>query len=361
MRSSAIKLLCSVMIVTLLSFSSGYCQVKSTSPSPFGEKEIVSWDYSSKIIGEDYTIYIHFPPGYDTTKTSYPVLYMTDGDWNMTVAMNCFRMLRQDYLTNEPLIVGIGYGSRTNKRSRDLEPSAGAPNFIKFIQQEVMPFIQSKYRVTDQKALYGYSYGGVFTSYVLFEHPGLFNDIFIGAPGNADLTIRAKQYFAVHTVLKGKIFLGAGSYEPTTVSKIEQFKQYMDQKKLPDLEVFTAVAPSAGHGAALAPVMQAGMKFVYCKTHQPFSLTPSALKKFRGTFTAKGQNEPLNVFLIKGSLYMKDSNGQATQLVPYSSNSLFFYGNEKVEITLKEEHGKKYYIINEAGEKPIQYDLMAGK
>lgn len=357
MRSFISKLSGSVIIITLLSFSCGYSQVKSTSPSPFGEKEIVSWDYSSKIIGEDYTIYIHFPPGYDTTKTSYPVLYMTDGDWNMTVAMNCFRMLRQDYLTNEPLIVGIGYGSRPNKRNRDLEPSTGAPNFIGFIQQEVMPFIQSKYRVTDQKALYGYSYGGVFTSYVLFEHPGLFNDIFIGAPGNGDLTLRADKYFAAHKTLKGKIFLGAGSYEPATVSKIEQFKQYMDQKKIPDLEVLTAVAPNAGHGAALAPVMQSGMKSVYCKTHKPFSLTEAALKKFTGTFTAEGQNDPLTIYLEKGSLYMKSGNGHTTHLVPYSADSLFFYENEKVELNLKKEG----YIINSEGEKPMQFNQVAGK
>lgn len=40
---------------------------------------------------------------------------MTDGDWNMTVAMNCFSMLRQDYNTREPLIVGIGYGKGSSK------------------------------------------------------------------------------------------------------------------------------------------------------------------------------------------------------------------------------------------------------
>lgn len=134
----------------------------------------------------------------------------------------------------------------------------------------------------------------------------------------------------------------------------------MDQKKLPDLEVLTAVAPSAGHGAALAPVMQSGMKFVYCKTHKPFSLTGSALKKFTGTFTAKGQNDSLTVYLDKGSLYMKNSNGQATQLVPYRLDGLFFYENEKIEINLKEEGRKKYYVVNVDGEKPIQYDEVAG-
>src|SRR4051812_37251972 len=109
MKSYLLKSLCSVFALAILS-TTIFAQVKGTIPTPFGEKELVSWDFHSKIIGEDYTIYVHYPPGYDTTKTKYPVLYMTDGDWNMTVAMNCFRMLRQDYETTEPLIVGIGYG-----------------------------------------------------------------------------------------------------------------------------------------------------------------------------------------------------------------------------------------------------------
>lgn len=50
-------------------------QVKSTSPTTFTDKDMVQWDYSSKVIGEDYTIYVHFPPGYDTTKTISGTIY----------------------------------------------------------------------------------------------------------------------------------------------------------------------------------------------------------------------------------------------------------------------------------------------
>src|SRR4051812_26881145 len=98
-----------------------------TSTGPFTIPKIDTWKIHSAAIGEDYTIYVLKTDAYDTTKDKLPALYMTDGDWNMTVAMNCFSMLRQDYITHEPLVVGIGYGTSKNNRSRDLDPATGGP------------------------------------------------------------------------------------------------------------------------------------------------------------------------------------------------------------------------------------------
>jgi predicted alpha/beta superfamily hydrolase len=168
-----------------------------------------------RIIGENYTLYVLRPAVYDTTSVKLPVLYMTDGDWNMTVAMNCFSMLRQDYDTREPLIVGIGYGKGKNQRFRDLDPATGGPAFLTFIETEVMPFINTRYRTNKEKAIYGYSMGGMFTTYTLFNRPDLFDMVFIGAPGNSggQLMNAARTYFKTHKELKSKVFIGVGSYE----------------------------------------------------------------------------------------------------------------------------------------------------
>jgi hypothetical protein len=93
-------------------------QILSDEPDslgPFCLKNIDTWSIHSTTIGEDYILYVLRTAVYDTTNINLPVLYMTDGDWNMTVAMNCFSMLRQDYNTREPLIVGIGYGKGSSK------------------------------------------------------------------------------------------------------------------------------------------------------------------------------------------------------------------------------------------------------
>ena len=89
---------------------------------PFYLANIDTWSIHSTTIGENYTLYVLRTAAYDTSNIQLPVLYMTDGDWNMTVSMNCFSMLRQDYNTREPLIVGIGYGKGKNQRLRDLNP-----------------------------------------------------------------------------------------------------------------------------------------------------------------------------------------------------------------------------------------------
>ena len=60
---------------------------------------IDTWSIHSATIGEDYTLYVLRTAAYDTGNIRLPVLYMTDGDWNMTVAMNCFSMFRHAHFT----------------------------------------------------------------------------------------------------------------------------------------------------------------------------------------------------------------------------------------------------------------------
>lgn len=362
MKPRLLKMLVCLFITITCFRAAVYSQVKSDSAKHYVEKEIVSWDYHSNIIGEDYTIYVHFPPGYDTSKVKYPVLYMTDGDWNMTVAMNCFNMLRQDYsISIEPLIVGIGYGSRPNKRSRDLDPGNGGPKFADMIEKEVMPFIADKYRVSDNKALYGYSYGGMFTTYVLFEHPGVYNAIFIGAPGNAgrNLIPEAEKYFANHTDLNAKVFLGVGSYEPLTAQNIELFKQYMLDKKCKSLDIATAITPNAGHGAALAQVMQNAMAFAYCKKHRPISVSASELNQYIGDYTVQSDaKSKVKFYVSNGKLYFKENDGLPMEIVPYTKNGFFMYENERADISFHHTEGKTYVLFSFPNETPTRLDKI---
>lgn len=124
---------CLLLLLSYLFFNlQAGAQTVSNEPDSLGSfylANIDTWSISSTTIGEDYTLYVLRTAAYDTSNIQLPVLYMTDGDWNMTVAMNCFSMLRQDYNTREPLIVGIGYGKGKNQRFRDLNPESGGTCF----------------------------------------------------------------------------------------------------------------------------------------------------------------------------------------------------------------------------------------
>jgi len=115
------KYLCLALLLSFTGITTIYAQVKSATPAFYVDSGIMIWNYHSKAINEDYTIYVNLPSGYDTTKISYPVLYLTDGDWNEITAMDCFSMLDQDYETIAPIIVGIGYALK-RFGSRDRRP-----------------------------------------------------------------------------------------------------------------------------------------------------------------------------------------------------------------------------------------------
>ncbi len=89
----------------------------------------------------------------------------------------------------ELIIVGIGYGgldkSAGEKRRRDYRPTptGGAQNFLKFLEDELIPFIDNNYRtVPEERAINGYSIGGLFGLYTLFTKPEIFNRYIIGSP-----------------------------------------------------------------------------------------------------------------------------------------------------------------------------------
>jgi predicted alpha/beta superfamily hydrolase len=317
---------------------------------PFCLKNIDTWSIHSTTIGEDYTLYVLRTAIYDTTDIKLPVLYMTDGDWNMTVAMNCFSMLRQDYNTHEPLVVGIGYGKGKNLRMRDLDPSTGGPAFLTFIEKEVMPFIGKKYRINDGKAIYGYSMGGMFTTYILFHRPDLFDMVFIGAPGNNgnQLMPSAEEYFKDHKDLKSKVFIGVGSYENEVVRNINEFTDYLLSLKCPGLAIRKAFTPGAGHGAALAQVMQNAIAYGYCDRHEAIMVDPSVLNQYTGKYVIENKSTPdVLIFTDKNKLYWKfTSEGSTpTELLPISKTEYFMAENEKILFTFKKEEGKMKMVV----------------
>ena len=81
--------------------------------------------------------------------------------------------------------IAVGYGSEEandQKRNRDYTPTAtegvedyetgGAEEFYQFLVQELLPEVQEKYAVNDDKAtLLGHSYGGLFAVFAMFQNP----------------------------------------------------------------------------------------------------------------------------------------------------------------------------------------------
>lgn len=141
----------------------------------------------SKSLKEYRKIYVQLPADYNSDKNiKYPVVFVLDGEVFLPTVSDVQNYYSGGY-TPEMVIVGI---SNDKNRMRDLTTSKvtemyGSPfnhkngeavNFSKFIEIELIPFVENKYPVTNFRTLIGHSYGGLFTIYSLIHQPELFSN-----------------------------------------------------------------------------------------------------------------------------------------------------------------------------------------
>lgn len=145
----------------------------------------------SKILGESRPLMIHVPNADSNTvfeKKKYPVLYVLDGYSNFTSIVGLLERFSGNSITPEMIVVGIPNTNRT----RDLTPTKSKPNppmapeglveqsgggkkFLAFIEEELQPYINSKYPTEPYNVLIGHSLGGLFVMDALLDKPELFN------------------------------------------------------------------------------------------------------------------------------------------------------------------------------------------
>ncbi|WP_226646229.1 alpha/beta hydrolase [Microbulbifer variabilis] len=149
----------------------------------------------SKILGREYQIYIKTPAGYyDKAKKrkSYPSLYLNDGPYTFRVASGVTHLKSM----NKAIVIGISFAKEELgqfSRVRDLTPvpddswkrykTGGAPEYLRFIESEVIPFVEANYRANPKRRiLAGQSLGGSFGAWVLLNKPKLFSSYILTSP-----------------------------------------------------------------------------------------------------------------------------------------------------------------------------------
>lgn len=105
--------------------------------------------------------------------------------------------------------------------------------------------MESEYRLDpSDRALFGYSYGGLFVMYALFNMPQLFQRYFIGsAPGWWDDYIvfdDEAKYAGEHQALPVKVFASVGSEDSSMVPIWERLRDTLSKRNYEGLEL-TAV------------------------------------------------------------------------------------------------------------------------
>lgn len=260
---------------------------------------------SSSIVDQEYRIFVAFPHGYDASDLTYPVLYLLDANGFFGVATETVRMLQVFQEVPEMLIVGIGYHAdsfiqTSGIRVRDLTPtedrawleamsrlrpglatdgSGGAHNFLRFFQEELIPFVHANYRVEpNDSAIAGYSFGGLFSLYTLLHAPGTFRRYLIGSPSiwwdpKAIFKYEA-DYARDHSDLPARVFLSAGSLEESMpqpfrgqpaafVSNVQSMATTLQERDYQGLDLKTHVFEGETHVSGAPAAMSRGLRVVF--------------------------------------------------------------------------------------------------
>lgn len=145
----------------------------------------------SDILGEEREVWVHVPSefyGMDTTDVRFPVIYVVDADGHFLPLAGIADQLSSRFSANDECPPHIVVGIRNPNRNFDLTPprsdtnqdsingTGGAYDFVKFIENELMPIINSKYPVAPYTTLAGHSLGGLFVLSTLIENQDLFDN-----------------------------------------------------------------------------------------------------------------------------------------------------------------------------------------
>lgn len=152
----------------------------------FGMRIADAFTITASELDRDFHIIVRLPVDYDESSQDYPIIYLLDGGISFPMLAPYHMMMTIDNFVPDAIIVGISYGGLGfedgNMRSTDYTaPSperdyyGGAPQYQKFLETELLPAVEQRYR-TDAKRriIYGQSIGGQFVLYTALTRPDLF-------------------------------------------------------------------------------------------------------------------------------------------------------------------------------------------
>jgi len=132
----------------------------------------------SEILQENKTIFIYLPNNYSDTKKLYPVHYITDGPSTSNIFYNLLHLHSSAGNMPEGIVVGLSSDNRNN----NLHIKKDGKKYLKFIEKELIPYINNNYRTNSFKSINGHSLGAGFAIYAFFTKTDIFNLCIAGSP-----------------------------------------------------------------------------------------------------------------------------------------------------------------------------------
>ena len=305
---------------------------------------------NSSIVNQEYDLYINLPRNYSDTSKIFPVLFLVDAQWDFPLVQSLYGEQYYDGFVPSIVVVGITWGGKNPNydilRQRDLtpslvqatQPSGNASKFLESIKKEIIPFVESKYRVTKDRALMGSSLGGLFTLYALFNETNLFSRYVLTSPslswGNGILYKIEKSFSEKNTSLPAKLFMGIGGYED--VLTLQKFTDLLRERKYKGLDIEFRPIEGNGHSGSKAEGYTRGLQFVYQRP--TVKLDKSILEQYTGAY---------ELFVVS-SIKIAMENDQLVAITP-DNNKITMHAETEKDFFLKGQYLFVHFVKDDSG------------
>lgn len=221
--------------------------------------------FTSKFVNDSPEFRVSLPANYEADKTKhYPVIYVLDGKLNDQLVSAMLQRLNASEGSNGHIIVGIN----SKDRLRDFTPTVnldprgplgaggGGDKFLDFLESELMPNINKKYRTANHNVIMGHSIAGLLVIHAFHARPTLFQGHLTFSPAvwwGARETLKAAQKH----VLSGKdsenfLYMNIGSEGGEMRRVYDAFAHNMLRNRSIDLVLQLDEFDNEGHDFTLA-------------------------------------------------------------------------------------------------------------
>lgn len=242
------------------------------------------WILHSTVLGEDRPIIVRVPADYDSVGGHYPVVVVLDAEGLFVPAAASADVLPWAFRGPETILVGVP----NTQRVRDMTtrwtshvtaggaswmiPNAGgAANFLRFLEFELIPEIDRRYRTTPFRVLVGQSLSALFALHAAYGAPSLFRVIVAASPPafwNGDEVIDS---LARTIALPGgpRLFVTRAEKEfDDTPRAFEKLDELLRLRAAPNLR-WEMKIERGDHGTAMLPALADGLEFAFLEWRLP--------------------------------------------------------------------------------------------
>lgn len=250
-------------------------------------------EINSKILSEKRIVNIYLPEGYNQNDTiKYPVTYLLDGsaDEDFIHVVGLFQFNNFSWINRVPKSIVVGVANIDRKRDFTYQTTieedkkkyltcGKSANFISFIETELQPFIEKKYKTNNSKTIIGQSLGGLLATEILLKKPNLFNKYIIISPSlwwnNGSLLNEESEIYQENFKEKIDIYIGVGKegLAPSEIPHVMEVDANLLAEKLKstkskNVKVSFDYLPQEDHATITHQAIFNAMRILYPKTEK---------------------------------------------------------------------------------------------